>query len=38
MILRRFMTHVTEQNWFAVGLDAIVVITGIFLGMHRNSI
>ena len=26
MILRRFMKHVTAQNWFAVGLDVIVVI------------
>lgn len=34
MILRRFMKHVTDQNWFAVGLDVIVVITGIFLGMQ----
>lgn len=34
MILRRFMSHVTDQNWFAVGLDVIVVITGIFLGMQ----
>lgn len=34
MILRRFMKHVTEQNWFAVVLDVIVVITGIFLGMQ----
>jgi len=23
MILHRFMKHVTEQNWFATGLDAI---------------
>ena len=34
MILRRFMQHVKEQNWFAVGLDVIVVIVGIFLGMQ----
>ena len=34
MILRRFMQHVREQNWFAVGLDVIVVIVGIFLGMQ----
>ena len=34
MILRRFMKHVTDQNWFAVWLDVIVVITGIFLGMQ----
>jgi len=34
MILRRFMQHVKEQNWFAVGLDVVVVIVGIFLGMQ----
>lgn len=34
MILRRFTKHVTDQNWFAVGLDVLVVITGIFLGMQ----
>lgn len=34
MILRRFMEHLKEQNWFAVGLDVIVVIVGIFLGMQ----
>jgi len=34
MILRRFMQHVKEQNWFAVGLDIVVVIVGIFLGMQ----
>ena len=37
MILRRFMQHVTEQNWFAVGLDVIVVVVGIFLGMQVNE-
>ena len=34
MILRRFMDHIKDQNWFAVGLDVIVVIVGIFLGMQ----
>lgn len=28
------MQHIKEQNWFAVGLDIIVVIVGIFLGMQ----
>jgi len=37
MILRRFMLHVKEQNWFAVGLDVIVVIVGIFLGLQVQS-
>lgn len=34
MILRRFMQHVKEQSWFAVGLDVIAVVVGIFLGMQ----
>ena len=34
MLLRRFMQHFKDQNWFAVGLDIIVVIVGIFLGMQ----
>jgi len=34
MILRRFTKHVTDQNWFAVGLDIIVVVVGIFLGLQ----
>jgi hypothetical protein len=34
MLLRRFTKHVTDQNWFAVGLDVIVVVVGIFLGMQ----
>lgn len=34
MILRRYKKHVTDQNWFAVGLDVIVVIVAIFLGMQ----
>lgn len=34
MILRRFTQHIKEQNWFAVGLDVIVVVVGIFLGMQ----
>ena len=32
------MQHIKEQNWFAVGLDVIVVITGIFLGMQVQEI
>ena len=34
MLLRRFMAHIQQQNWFAVTLDIIVVIVGIFLGMQ----
>lgn len=38
MILRRFMVHVKEQNWFAVVLDVVVVIVGIFLGMQVQQL
>jgi hypothetical protein len=31
------MKHITDQNWFAVGLDVIVVIVGIFLGMQVSE-
>ena len=38
MILRRFMKHVTDQNWFAVGLDVIVVIAGVYIGVYLGEI
>ena len=34
MILRRFMQHVREQEWFAVWIDLLVVVIGIFLGLQ----
>ncbi len=37
MLLRRFMNHFADQNWFAVGLDVLVVVLGIFLGMQVNE-
>ena len=37
MLLRRFVRHITDQNWFAVGLDVIIVISGIFIGMQLNE-
>jgi len=37
MILRRFTQHIKEQNWFAVGLDVLVVIVGIFLGLQVTN-
>jgi hypothetical protein len=29
MILRRIMKHVSDQNWFAVGLDFLIVVFGV---------
>lgn len=37
MLLRRFTKHVSDQNWFAVGLDVVVVIAGIFLGLQISD-
>lgn len=37
MLLRRFAKHIKDQNWFAVGLDVLVVIVGIFLGMQVSD-
>jgi hypothetical protein len=34
MILRRVMQHVRDQNWFAVGLDFLIVVVGVFIGIQ----
>lgn len=34
MILRRVTAHVKTQNWFAVALDLLVVIVGVFIGIE----
>ena len=34
MLLRRFTEHVQAQNWFAVGIDLLVVIFGVYAGMQ----
>ena len=38
MLLRRFSKHVTDQNWFAVGLDVLVVIIGVYIGIYIGDI
>ncbi len=37
VILRRFTKHISEQNWFAVWIDLIVVVSGIFLGLQASE-
>lgn len=37
MILRRFMHHIEDQNWFAVGLDVCVVILGVYIGIFLGD-
>ena len=34
MLLRRVMKHVRDQNWFAVGIDFVIVVTGVFIGIQ----
>ena len=37
MILRRLTEHFKSQNWFAVGLELIVVIVGIYIGLQADA-
>ncbi len=34
MLLRRVIEHVKAQNWTAVGLDFVIVVTGVFIGIQ----
>ena len=37
MLLRRVIEHVKTQNWFAVLLDFLIVVTGVFMGIQVNN-
>ena len=34
MLLRRITQHIKAQNWFAVGLDFVIVVVGVFIGIQ----
>ena len=34
MLLRRIIEHVKAQNWFAVGIDFVIVVVGVFIGIQ----
>ena len=34
MLLRRITKHIKEQNWFAVGIDFVIVVFGVFIGIQ----
>ena len=34
MILRRISEHVKAQDWFAVGIDFVIVVIGVFVGIQ----
>ncbi len=37
MLLRRITEHVKAQNWFAVGLDFLIVVMGVFMGLQLDN-
>ena len=37
MLLRRISTHFKNQDWFAVTLDFLVVVVGIFVGLQVDN-
>jgi hypothetical protein len=37
MLLRRLTQHFKEQNWFAVGLDFLIVVSGIYIGLQVDA-
>ncbi len=37
MLLRRVAEHIKDQNWFAVVLDFLIVVLGVFLGLQVNN-
>lgn len=38
MALRRLLSHMKSENWVAVGLDLLVVVLGIFIGLQANEL
>jgi hypothetical protein len=34
MLLRRITKDVTDQNWFAVFIDFLIVVVGVFIGIQ----
>ena len=34
MLLRRITQHVQDQNWFAVFIDFLIVVVGVFIGIQ----
>ena len=37
MLLRRILAHVRAENWFAVVIDLVVVVVGLFIGLQVDT-
>ena len=37
MVIRKIREHASSHNWFAVGIDVLIVFVGVFLGIQANN-
>jgi len=37
MVIRRIRQHVAAHNWLAVGIDLLIVVLGVFLGIQASN-
>jgi len=37
MILRRAVEHLKHQHWTAIGIDLVIVVLGVFIGMQVSN-
>src|SRR5215217_4612761 len=37
MILRRVREHVGNHNWFAIAVDFVIVVVGVFVGIQASN-
>jgi len=37
MVLRRFTKHIRDQNWMAIGIEFVIVVLGVFLGIEVSN-
>jgi hypothetical protein len=38
MILRRIIEHVKDQNWTAIVLDFLIVVSGVYIGIYLGNV
>ena len=37
MLLRRITAHLRDQNWTAIGIDFVIVVVGVFIGIQVSN-
>lgn len=37
MVIRRFRKHAADHDWFAVAIDFVIVVVGVFLGIQASN-